>query len=102
MRYEAAENCILSLYSIISCWVPLIDVRIRLREVSAYRRLEMWSFGREIARGPQVGVRLQEVSVGGGLTVYKCKYLMFKAVNAENQCSTCVCVVTHSCYKCAS
>ena len=43
-------------------------VRVRLRELSAYGKLNMNSFSSEIA-GTTVGVRLREVSVSGGSTV---------------------------------
>ena len=52
-----------------------VGVRVCLREVSAYGRLEMSSFSREIA-GKAIwcpfmgGVRSREVSVSGGSTVF--------------------------------
>ena len=53
-----------------------VGVRVCLREVSAYGRLEMSSFSREIA-GKTIwcpfmgGVRSREVSVSGGSTVFQ-------------------------------
>ena len=52
-----------------------MGVRVRLGEESAYGRIKMQSFSREIA-GTAVwrllmgGVRLREVSVSGGSTVF--------------------------------
>ena len=43
-------------------------VHICLQDVSAYGRLQMYSFNREILQ-PQFGVRSWEVSIGGGLTI---------------------------------